>query len=133
MAIARNPSDPRPLHLLGKKLSQHYRFRQRGRRTNKRRSTKRPASCRRSCNWRKTYCDLGREEEGWLLAEEVHAADEYDVDAYNLATLRDALAKFTSLEDDDFIVRMSPREAASLRRARAFVARRGEARVMRQV
>ncbi len=55
---------------------------------------------------------LGEEKEGWALAEEVHKADGYDVTAYNLGMLHDSMAKFQTLTNQDFVVRMSKREAA---------------------
>jgi tetratricopeptide (TPR) repeat protein len=54
---------------------------------------------------------LGQDEEGWKLAQEARARDEYDVTTYNLSTLRDQMAKFRTLTNADFIVRMSPLEA----------------------
>ena len=53
----------------------------------------------------------GQEAEGWRLAEEVHAKDGYDVEAYNLATLHDTMAKYATLTDADFVVRMTVPEA----------------------
>ena len=55
---------------------------------------------------------LGEEEEGWKLADQVFAADGYNVLAYNLITLRDRVAGFKTLEGDGFVVRMDQREAA---------------------
>ncbi|MEM8955381.1 MAG: tetratricopeptide repeat protein [Verrucomicrobiota bacterium] len=55
---------------------------------------------------------LGREEEAWVLVDEVHEADPYNVVAFNLATLRDELATYATLENDDFIIRMTEEEAA---------------------
>ncbi len=54
---------------------------------------------------------LGQETEGWQLAKEVQAKDEYDVEAYNLATLHDTVAKYATLANDDFVVRMPASEA----------------------
>ncbi|MEM7146676.1 MAG: hypothetical protein AAF591_16185 [Verrucomicrobiota bacterium] len=55
---------------------------------------------------------LGREEEAWVLVDEVHEADPYNVVAFNLATLRDELKTYATLENDDFIIRMTEDEAA---------------------
>jgi len=55
---------------------------------------------------------LGEEAEGWRLAGEVHQQDGYDVTAFNLVTLRDKLAGFTTLTNRDFRVRMERKEAA---------------------
>jgi len=54
---------------------------------------------------------LGDEVDGWRLAEEAHAQDEYDVTSFNLVTLKDKLAKFRTLTNADFIVRMGTNEA----------------------
>ncbi|HEX6985796.1 MAG TPA: hypothetical protein VF170_10475, partial [Planctomycetaceae bacterium] len=54
---------------------------------------------------------LGDDEEGWRLAEEIAAEDQYDVVGYNLVTLRDELSGYRTLRGDGFIVRMAPREA----------------------
>ena len=54
---------------------------------------------------------LGHDEEGWRMAQEARAADEYDVTAYNLSTLHDQMARFPTLTNADFIVRMSALEA----------------------
>lgn len=50
-------------------------------------------------------------DEGWTMVDQVNAADKYNVVAANLRTLRDRLAQFTTLQNDDFIVRMDQREA----------------------
>jgi tetratricopeptide (TPR) repeat protein len=104
---AGNPVVP---HLFGKKLAQKYRF------------AESAAEQRKALGFEKNFLPakiqlaqdllrLGDEEEGWTLAEQVHKADGYDVTAYNLVTLRERLAKFQSLTNDDFLVRMSAQEA----------------------
>jgi len=54
---------------------------------------------------------LGHDEEGWRLAQEARSQDEYDVTTYNLSMLHDQMAKFRTLTNADFIVRMSAVEA----------------------
>jgi tetratricopeptide (TPR) repeat protein len=54
---------------------------------------------------------LGDETEGWRLAEEAHEQDEYDVTSFNLVTLKDKLAKFRTLTNADFVIRMGTNEA----------------------
>jgi Tfp pilus assembly protein PilF len=56
---------------------------------------------------------LGDESEGWKLAEAVHTRDEYDVEAYNLSTLHDTMAKYKTLGDGDFVLRMTAPEATA--------------------
>ena len=54
---------------------------------------------------------LGREEEGWQLAQKVNQQDPYNIVAHNLVTLQGKLAKFTSLEENGILLRMDAREA----------------------
>jgi predicted Zn-dependent protease len=54
---------------------------------------------------------LGKEAEGWQLAQDVHTKDDYDVEAYNLVTLHDTMAKYAMLTNEDFILRMTQHEA----------------------
>lgn len=56
---------------------------------------------------------LGKEDEGWALADQVYNKDKYNIMAYNLVNLRDHLATFTTLKSGNFIVRMDKREAIS--------------------
>jgi tetratricopeptide (TPR) repeat protein len=105
------PTNPRVDYLIGKKLSQSYRFAE-------------GAACqRRALANDKDYLPakaqlaqdllrLGHEDEGWQLAAEVQKEDAYDVEAYNLTTLHESMEKFTAVTNQDFIIRMSPREAA---------------------
>jgi tetratricopeptide (TPR) repeat protein len=55
---------------------------------------------------------LGRDAEGWELAQNAHAQDSYDVTLYNLVTLHDQMAKYQTLTNADFIVHMTTHEAA---------------------
>jgi hypothetical protein len=52
------------------------------------------------------------EAEGWKLAQAVHERDEYDVEAFNLVTLRDTMNKYAALTNDDFVIRMAAPEVA---------------------
>jgi tetratricopeptide (TPR) repeat protein len=54
---------------------------------------------------------MGKEEEGWKLADSVFKSDPYNVMAYNLVTLHDRLAKFKTLSNDQFLLRMDAKEA----------------------
>jgi tetratricopeptide (TPR) repeat protein len=103
--------NPRVDYLIGRELSQKYRFREGV-----------------DYQWRALDFDvsylparrqaaqdllrLGEEEQGWQIAAGVFEDDAYDVTAYNLVTLRDELEKFTTLEDESFILRMEAGEAA---------------------
>jgi tetratricopeptide (TPR) repeat protein len=105
------PSNPGVPHLMGRKLSQKYRF------------TEGAALQREALKYDEAFLPakiqlaqdllrLGHDEEGWRLADEVQKADAYDVVAYNLTTLHDTIANFQTLKSEHFEVRMEPREAA---------------------
>jgi tetratricopeptide (TPR) repeat protein len=102
--------NPEVDHLIGRELSEKYRF------------TEGETYQRRSLVYDENFLPakiqlahdllrLGQELEGWKLADEVFDEDQYSVVAYNLVTLRDELAKFKTLERDGFIVRMGADEA----------------------
>ena len=104
------PANPVVDWLIGKKLAEKYRFAE-------------AVPCeRQSLQFDPAYLPakeelandllrLGEEAEGWNLAEEVHLKDDYDVEAYNLSTLHDAMAKYATLTNGDFVVRMKSSEA----------------------
>jgi tetratricopeptide (TPR) repeat protein len=105
------PTNPRVDYLIGSKLSQYYRF------------AEGSAHQRQALAFSKDYLPakaqlaqdllrLGQEAEGWHLAEEVQKLDSYDVESFNLTTLHQALGKFATLTNGDFLVRMSKHEAA---------------------
>jgi tetratricopeptide (TPR) repeat protein len=104
----KNPGVP---HLIGRKLSQKYRF------------AEGSALQREALKWDPDFLaakaqlanDLlrlgGHDDEAWKLAEDVQKADPYDVVAYNLTTLHDAIAHFETLNSEHFLVKMDPKEA----------------------
>jgi len=105
------PKNARVDHLIGRKLSQKYRF------------TEGAASQRRALKLDPEYLPakgqlaedllrLGDEDRAWDLADEVYEADQYNVAAYNLVKLRDVMSKFKTLRVDGFIIRMEASEAA---------------------
>lgn len=105
------PTNPEIPHLIGHKLSQKYRF------------AEGAALQREALKWDPDYLpakaqlanDLlrlgGHDDEAWALAEEVQKADPYDVVAYNLTMLHDAIAHFQTVSSAHFNVKMDPREA----------------------
>ncbi len=98
-------------HLIGRKLSQKYRFAEGAehqRTSLKFASNYQPARVQLA----QDLLRLGNEEEGWKISEEALKADAYDVHVFNLIQLRDELDKFTTLEADGFRVRMEAKEAA---------------------
>jgi tetratricopeptide (TPR) repeat protein len=103
-------TNPEVDHTIGRKLSQEYRFKEGAayqRKALAMDADYRPAKVQ-LCQ---DLLRLGQEEEGWQLAAKVFEEDQYNVVAYNLATLHDNLAKFKTLETPDFLVRMDDREA----------------------
>ena len=102
--------NPEVDYLIGRKLSEKYRF------------TEGAAYQRSAIKFdpdflpaRVQLCQdllrLGREEEGWTLAELAHDEDGYNTLTFNLLNLQDALSKFRTIENDNFILRMDTREA----------------------
>jgi tetratricopeptide (TPR) repeat protein len=104
------PTNPRVDHLIGRKLSEKYRFAE-GATYQRRAREFDPAFLPASAQLASDLLRLGEEEDGWKLAQAVHEKDEYDVEAFNLVTLRDTMAKYASIRTDDFVVRMHSREA----------------------
>ena len=119
-------ANPEVDSLIGRKLSQKYRFAEGAvyqRKALEMDADFLPAKIQLS----QALLRLGEEGEGWRLVEEVFAADGYNVVAYNLMNLRERLAKFRTLTEEGIVVRMDPREAdlygprvlALLKRAKA--------------
>ena len=103
-------TNPEVDHLIGRKLSQKYRFAEGA--AYQRRALVfdpdyRPAKIQLS----QDLLRLGEEEDGWRLADEVSKQDAYDVVAFNLVTLEEQLAKFRTIGGDGLLVRMEAREA----------------------
>ena len=102
--------NPQVDHLIGRKLSQKYRF------------TEGAAHQKQALGFAANYgparvqltqdlLRLGRDVEGWKLCDEAHKADAYDVHLFNLMQLNDELSKYRTLEADGFQVRMEAKEA----------------------
>jgi len=109
-ALADWAENPEVDHLIGRKLSQKYRFAEGAEYQRKALALDAdylPAKAQ-LCQ---DLLRLGEELEGWKLADEVFDVDNYDVVAHNLTTLRDRLAKFRTLKGHGFLVRMEAREA----------------------
>lgn len=104
-------TNPRVDHLIGLKLSQHYRFAE-GSDFQRQALTFDPEYLPARAQLAQDLLRLGEEQEGWMLADRVHRDDAYDVEAYNLTNLRDTLRKFVTLTNSDFMVRMEAHEAA---------------------
>ena len=117
--------NPRVDTLIGEKLSSKYRFAE-GAAYQRRAREMDPDHLPAKSALATDLLRLGETDEGWKLAQEVHEADAYDVEAFNLVTLRDTMAKYATLANEDFVVRMAapevavygPRVVALLRRAK---------------
>ena len=143
-ALARWSGDPSVDALIGRKLSEKYRFTE-GAAAQRRALKADPGYLPAKIALAQDLLRLGRESEGWALAEEVHAKDGYDVVAYNLVTLRGHVDQLAALRGGDFTVRMDAKEAtvwgdqalALLREARATVDKkfgvRGAGKVMVEI
>jgi cytochrome c-type biogenesis protein CcmH/NrfG len=105
------PDNPRVDYLIGHKLSQKYRFAE-GAEHQRRALDYNGHYLPAKAQLAQDLLRLGDESEGWRLAEEVQKLDAYDVAAYNLTTLRDAMRKFTTLTNGEFILRMGSHEAS---------------------
>ncbi len=104
------PKNPHVPHLIGEKLSQKYRFAE-GAALQRKALEFDPGFLPAKAQLANDLLRLGgQDEEAWALAEEVQKADPYDVVAYNLVTLRDAVKDFQTLTSEHFTVRMDPRE-----------------------
>jgi TolA-binding protein len=103
-------ANPEVDHVIGRKLSQKYRFSEGA--TCQRRALKfDPKYLPAKIQLSQDLLRLGQEEEGWRLADEVHESDAYDATAFNLVTLQENMARFATLTNDHFVVRMATNEA----------------------
>ncbi|MHC4431626.1 MAG: tetratricopeptide repeat protein [Planctomycetota bacterium] len=109
-ALKHWPKNPRVDYLVGRKLSQKYRFAE-GAAYQRLALASDPQYLPAKIQLAQDLLRLGQEKEGWALADAVHNQDGYNVEAYNLANLRDNMAKFKTLQTDGFIVRMNQQEA----------------------
>lgn len=110
-ALGSWPKNPQVDHLIGKKLSDKYRFAE-GATYQRRARESDPAFLPATAQLASDLLRLGEEVEGWALARAVHEKDDYDVEAFNLVTLQDTMAKYATLTTPDFVVRMATKEAA---------------------
>jgi tetratricopeptide (TPR) repeat protein len=104
-------TNPKVDYLIGLKLSQKYRFAE-SEKYQRRALSLEPDYIPAKIQLAQDLLRLGHEAEGWKLADQVYNKDAYNVQAYNLANLRDHMAKFATLQAGHFTVRMAEREAA---------------------
>ncbi len=105
------PANPRVDYLIGRKLSQNYRFAE-GAACQRRSLKSDPNYLPAKIQLAEDLLRLGAEQEGWTLANEVNKKDPYNVEAYNLVHLHDALSAFSTLSADGLLLKMDKREAA---------------------
>jgi tetratricopeptide (TPR) repeat protein len=103
-------TNPAVDHLIGRKLSQEYRFSE-GAAYQRLALKLDPEYLPAKLALSQDLLRLGQEEEGWRLADEVYREDAYSVVAHNLVTLRETLEKFKTLKADGLLLRMQAREA----------------------
>jgi tetratricopeptide (TPR) repeat protein len=104
---ATNPDVP---HLIGLKLSQKYRFAE-GATLQREALQFDPEYLPAKAQLAQDLLRLGEETEGWLMADEVHKIDGYNITANNLMSLHDAMQGFQLLTNEHFQLRMAPHEA----------------------
>ncbi len=109
-ALAVWKRNPMVDHLIGKKLSLKYRFKE-GAEHQRLALTMRTNYLPAKVQLAQDLLRLGQDEAGWALADEVNKEDGYDITAFNLVTLRDQYKRFTTLTNEHFIVRMESGEA----------------------
>ncbi len=110
-ALAGWAKNPRVDWLIGRKLSQKYRFAEGAAHQEAALAFDEkylPARIQLVQDWLR----LGKSDAAWKLADAVHEVDGYDVHVFNLLELRDKLAKYATLERDGLRVRMEAKEAA---------------------
>ncbi len=109
-ALSTWAKNPRVDFVIGRKLSRKYRFAE-GAAHQQRAlgfdANYLPARIQLVQDWLR----LGRNDDAWKLADEVHQQDGYDVQVFNLLELRDKLLKYVTLERDGLRVRMEALEA----------------------
>lgn len=104
------PKNPEVDHLIGRKLSQKYRFAE-GAEYQRSALAMDSKHAGASFQLAQDLLRLGIDEVGWELAETVADEDPYNVVAYNLVTLRDRIKSFRVLSKDDIHVRMDRQES----------------------
>ena len=109
-ALATWPTNPEVDHLLGRKLSQKYRFLE-GAAAQRKALVFDPRHVPARIQLSQDLLRLGQEQEGWELAAAVSREDGYNIFAHNLATLRETVDRFQTLSADGILLRMDPREA----------------------
>ena len=90
-ALKFRPFNPRVDYLIGRKLSQKYRFAE-GAAYQRQALESDPNYLPAKIQLAQDLLRLGDEQRGWTLADEVNAKDAYNIEAYNLTHLRETLS-----------------------------------------
>ncbi|TWT75392.1 tetratricopeptide repeat protein [Allorhodopirellula solitaria] len=109
-ALSTWENNPQVDHLIGRKLSQKYRFQEGADYQRQSLSMDAGYSAARF-QLAQDLLRLGYDDVGWQIAHEVADEDEYNVVAHNLIQLHDRLKNFSVLEMGGIHVRMDPQEA----------------------
>ena len=109
-ALSSWSENPEVDHLIGRKLSDKYRFEE-GARYQQQALILDPKHTGIRFQLAQDMLRLGKDDIGWQLAESVSDQDPYNVVAHNLVTLRDRVREFRTLQVGDVVVRMEAREA----------------------
>lgn len=110
-ALSPLKNNPEVAHLIGRKLSDKYRFAEGA--EYQRLAIESDASYNAATfQLAQDLLRLGQDDVGWILAEEVAGDDPYNVVAHNLMTLNDRVGGFTRIQSDGIEVRMEAREAS---------------------
>ncbi len=104
-------TNPAVDYLIGQKLARKYRFEEAAA-EQKRALALDPAYAPARRELAEDLLRLGNKAEGWELAQDAHAQDNYDVALYNLVVLHDQMTNYTTLTNADFRVEMTAHEAA---------------------
>ena len=103
--------NPKVDHLIGRKLSQKYRFAE-GAGFQRKALEADPDFNPAKVQLAQDLLRLGQETEGWAMAEQAHEKDGYDTTLFNLLQLKDSLTQFTTVSSEHFRIRMEKNEAA---------------------
>ena len=111
-ALSSWKTNPNVDYQIGRKLSQKYWFKE-GAEAQRRALAFDPDFAPAKLQLAQDLLRLGSryETEGWLLANEAHDKDPYNVEAYNLVTLSDKIDEFVVLESEHFYLKMGAGEA----------------------
>ena len=110
-ALKSSTTNPEVDYLIGRKLSQKYRFAE-GAEFQRKALEADVEFVDARIQLAQDLLRLGQEAEGWLQAEQAHKADGYNTTLFNLLQLKDSLDRFTTVTSEHFQVRMEAQEAA---------------------